>query len=326
MKQRGRRIFRKSWMLLALLAFACDAEVPRVVAQSQATRVPLQRDPRVILFIIDGPRYSEAFGDSLHEHVPHLWDELRPLGTLCTNFRNAGLTLTNPGHATILTGVWQAISNDGSERTAQPTLFEYYRKQTGAPPQDAVLITGKPKLAVCAYSDDPEHGPAYAAQAEVDLVSDYGVFDRLIQRLEVDAPHLVMASFSEVDLKGHSGVWSDYLRQIEIVDSLAALTWNYLQSDPDYADRTYLFVTADHGRHDDAHGGFQHHGDTCEGCRHLVFLALGPGIRAGYETASLYTQRDVCATVGSVLGIDTPRSDGARMDEIFAPISTGIVH
>jgi arylsulfatase A-like enzyme len=121
-------------------------------------------------------------------------------------------------------------------------------------------------------------------------------------------------------------VWADYLRQIEIVDSLAVLTWNHLQADPDYANQTYLLITADHGRHDDAHGGFQNHGDDCPSCRHIIFLALGPGIRAGYETSSLYTQRDVCATVGSILGIATPLAEGSRMDEIFQPASTGIVH
>jgi hypothetical protein len=224
----------------------------------------------------------------------------------------------------MLTGVWQTLNNEGLEHPQNPTLFEYYRKATGAPIEDAVLVGGKPKLNACVYSLDPAYGAAFAGLADTGHATDFATYDRLIERLGADHPHLVMASFSQVDQKGHSGVWGDYVRQLEIVDSLAVLTWNYLQSDPVYAGQTTLFITADHGRHDDAHGGFQHHGDACAGCQHVIFLALGPDIRIGYETTTAYTQRDVCFTVGSLLGFSTPQSSGLLIDEIFEPSTTGI--
>jgi hypothetical protein len=326
MNRRSSKLLRAIGLVLVPLAFACQPDMLPVMAQPSQTQVSDPADPRVIIFVIDGPRYTEFFGDPTHQHIPHIWNELRPLGTLCSNFRNLTRTETMSGHTSILTGVWQTIANDGSERANAPTLFEYYRKATGAAPQDAVIISSKAKLAACTYGLDPGYGPAYAAQADVGLATDYDTYDHLIQRLNVDKPHLVMASFSEVDVKAHSGVWADYVRQIEIVDSLAVLTWNHLQNDPDYAGQTYMFITADHGRHDDAHGGFQNHGDDCDGCRHLIFLALGPGIRAGYEVGTLYTQRDVCNTAGAVLGIATPLAEGFTIGEIFEPVSTGILH
>jgi hypothetical protein len=327
MKQLGASMIACHALRLALCAalalVACQTEVFPPSEKARPAVVPI--DPKVVLFVIDGPRYEDSFGDSLHAHVPGMWDELRPLGTLCSDFRNMGWTSTIPGHSTLLTGVWQYIANDGSERPPQPTLFEYYRKETGAPATDAVLVGAKSKLDACAYSLDPAYGAAFGATVDIaGDASDIATYDRLIGRLQADHPHLVMAAFAQVDVKGHSGVWSDYLRRIEIVDSLAVLTWNYLQSDPDYAGQTYMFITADHGRHDDAHGGFQSHGDDCWGCRHLIFLALGPDIRMDHEVTTLYTQRDVCTTIGQVLGISTPQSDGFPINELFEPTPTGI--
>ncbi|HEX6790032.1 MAG TPA: hypothetical protein VF247_01865 [Candidatus Krumholzibacteria bacterium] len=308
----------------ALVAAACDSTTFPPEHKSTPTRVATPGDRRVVIFIIDGPRYSELFGDPTHQHVPGMWNTLRPLGTLCSNYRNLGYTITNPGHATLLSGAWQYIDNLGNTRPLQPTLFEYYRKATGAPASDAVLVGGKLKLDAVTYSTGADYGAAYGASSSLDYQDDYGTYDALIQHLNQDSPHLVMASFSHVDQVGHSGVWSDYLRQIEIVDSLAVLTWNHLQADPDYAGKTCMIITADHGRHDDAHGGFSGHGDSCDGCQHIPFLALGPGIRADYEVTSQYTQRDLCRTVGAILGFSTPRSAGLTMQPIFEPSTTGV--
>ena len=310
--------------VLTLFVFACEPEILPAAETPSTSQGSIPADPKVVIFVVDGPRYTEFFGDPSHAHIPHIWNELVPLGTLGTNFRNQTLTETMSGHTSVLTGVWQMLVNDGTQRPNKPTLFEYWRKAKSASPQDAVIISTKSKLAACTFGTDADYGAPWGGSADVGLASDYVVYDHLIQHLDQDTPHVVMASFSEVDLRGHSGVWADYLRQIEIVDSLAVLTWNHLQSDPDYANQTYMFITADHGRHDDAHGGFQNHGDDCEGCRHLIFFAIGPGIRAGYETATPYTQRDICTTAGQLLGILTPKTDGFYMYDIFEPVSTGI--
>jgi len=311
---------------ILLVAAACETAVtPQQQAARRASSWPPPNDRRVVLLAIDGPRYSETFGDPLHEHVPGMWDTLRPMGTLCSNFKNLGITNTNPGHGTVLTGAWQYIDNEGVTRVPYPTLFEYYRKVSGTAASDAVLIAGKLKFNALTYSTHPDYGAAYGASSYLDIPYDLETYDRLIQQLDQNSPHLVMCSFSDVDQAGHSGVWSDYLRAIEVVDSLIVLTWNHLQADPDYAGKTYMFVTADHGRHDDAHGGFQSHGDSCDGCQHIPFLVLGPNIRQGHEVTSLYTQRDICLTVGQILGIPTPYSAGLLMQPIFEQ-PTGVLH
>jgi hypothetical protein len=279
----------------------------------------------VVIVIIDGPRWTETFGDPTHTYADQMWNVLRPQGTICTNFRNEGGTYTLAGHTAVLTGTWQGIANDGSERPDNPTIFEYFRKSLGEPQGEAVILGGKDKLSACTYSSDPVYGSAYAATNELYDPTDVETFDRLQTILQNDKPRLVMVSFSDVDQIAHSNDWTGYLNAIGTADSLVTLTWNTLQSNPHYRDKTYMFVTADHGRHDDAHGGFRNHGDSCEGCRHLIFLALGPTIQQDHEESSLYTQRDVCETAGAILGVSTPNSNGVYMTDIFEPVMTGIL-
>lgn len=304
---------------------ACNShENTPTQSRLQATVSRQPPTSKVVIFVIDGARYSETFGDTDHALIPHIWDDLRPLGAILTSFRNNGETVTVPGHAALCTGTWQSLANDGSERPDRPTLFEYYRQWYAAAASDAYVISGKPKLDVCAWGTDPDYGPAFGATADVGYGSDVAVYDRLLTVLQTQQPHLVMACFPQVDWAGHSGVWNDYTGAITGADSLVWKTWEYLQSDPYYAGQTYLFVTNDHGRHTDVNGGFTSHGDGCIGCRHLMFMALGPDIRANFASAGIFSQRDLARTVGQILDFPVNRADGTVILDIFQFSPTGI--
>jgi len=311
---------------LALFALASGCGVTRntTAPPPVTSETPTVVDAKVVILVIDGPRWTEIFGDPTHAHIPRMWNELVTSGTLFTNFRNEGWTITVSGHSSILTGTWQYLDNAGLERPTKPTLFEYYRAASGAPVSDGYVISGKPKLDVLTYSTDPTYGAPYGATSVVGLPTDQAVYSTLISTLQTEQPHVVIACFPQVDLSGHSGVWADYLAAIEGADSLVTNAWNYLQSDPFYAGQTYVFISADHGRHDDAHGGFSAHGDTCEGCRHVFCLALGPGIRQGYTVSNVFYQPDIGATAADILGIPAPDMAGKTMQDMFEPVTTGI--
>jgi len=74
-----------------------------------------------------------------------------------------------------------------------------------------------------------------------------------------------------------------------------------------------MFVSSDHGRHDDAHGGFQHHGCSCEGCRHIIGLGIGPGFRKGAVVDGCVGQTDVRAAAAELLSIPLPISDAKKI-------------
>ena len=71
---------------------------------------------------------------------------------------------------------------------------------------------------------------------------------------------------------------------------------------PDYADKTALFITNDHGRHANGHkDGFISHGDGCASCRHISLLALGPDFKPNAIVEEAYGQIDISATIGQLL-------------------------
>ncbi len=272
---------------------------------------------KVVILVIDGLRYSESFGDPTAAHIPRLAAVLRSQGTLFENFRNEGITATNPGHTSMLTGTWQDIANDGSERPDKPTIFEYFREHYSAPANDAWIVSGKAKLNICSYSTDSGYGPGYGATESVNFESDAAVVDAALSVLHDAHPALLAANLPAVDFAGHDGDWERYVSAIETVDSLVLEVWLALQNDGFYAGSTYLFITNDHGRHDDAHGGFREHGCSCEGCEHIMLLVVGPDVVPNHTVTHTYTLRDVCTTVGEILECPTPKSEGVEIAEMF---------
>jgi hypothetical protein len=89
-----------------------------------------QTPENAIIVIIDGLRHDEGFGAGA-VNMPHLWNDLRPLGTVHSSFWDRGWTATTGGHTTILSGVRQIIRNNGGNeqdiRSFDPLVFEYYR-------------------------------------------------------------------------------------------------------------------------------------------------------------------------------------------------------
>jgi hypothetical protein len=288
----------------------------------------------VIIVVVDGARYSETFGaiDPL-QTIPHLWNDLKPQGTLYTNFRIAheGETVTNPGHATVATGTWQHISNAGGAYPDNPTILECFRKELGASETDNFMIAGKSKLEWIKHSDYPGYGVDYQATwSGNDSHNDANVYDLLISAMynvmpnAPPPPRLIIVNFPETDTKGHTGVWNDYITAIVNVDNLIYQLWTKIQEDiPDnfYKDNTTLFITNDHGRHTDGvNGGFSGHGDDCDGCEHIMCLALGKHVSPNQVINLPTFQRDIAPTVGTLLGFETPYVSGQNLYGIDPPL------
>jgi hypothetical protein len=179
----------------------------------------------VIIVVIDGARYTETFG-AQDTFIPNIWNLMKPEGTIYTNFYNDSVTVTNPGHASILTGTWQSIANDGSENPTMPTIFEYYRKNISSSESDNYLVAGANKLCALTYSTHPDYGSDYGASSITNnYTGDLDTYDSLITIMDTYHPGLLLVNFKEVDIKGHTGIWEDYLSAITQVDSLIYQLW-----------------------------------------------------------------------------------------------------
>jgi hypothetical protein len=130
-------------------------------------------------------------------------------------------------------------------------------------------------------------------------------------------PSLLMINFGELDEIAHAGIRWMYDECIQRLDGLMMNLWNEIESSEVYGGRTTLIITTDHGRHDLEHGGFQHHGCMCDGCKRCIFLAIGPDTKKNHVVKERHTLIDLTPTVGALLGFETPYAEGVVMDEMF---------
>lgn len=281
--------------------------------------------PSVFIVNIDGLRCNEGL-EAGAANMPFLHDSLRSLGALYTNCYNTGITVTGAGHPTILTGVRQLlVNNDGvwsQIRPREPTIFECFRRETGAPQSEAVYIDGKAQT--CRYPVSTWPGYGYQVGPKIVYAvqqSDVEVWDSTRAILARSRPRICYVLLAEVDPAGHSGDTATYLSAIRKADSLTFELWKHLRNDPRYRDSTTLIITSDHGRHDDRHGGWTNHGCACHGCRHVTLLVLGPDTKPDTVVTEPVDQIDIAPTVAHLLGFEMPYAQGRILSEILRPTS-----
>jgi hypothetical protein len=298
--------------LLGLILLGCDG-----TTDGDAPELPQQH---VMLVVIDGARYTETLGDPLGRHVPRM-AELARTGCAPGPILNTGDTVTIAGMSVIHTGAWDAWIEDagtGEVYQAVPTHWEYFRKQAGMDESQAFYILEDYGEGVWKPSRDPDYGEAFWPTIVARGDTDQEVFENARMVLEQVQPAFAVVYLAAVDGAGHSGDWGEYTAALEAADAIVGHIWDLLQASPFYAGSTTLIVTSDHGRHDDAHGGFDGHGDGCDGCRQVAFLAVGPQVDHACPPAyPPRTLADITPTIGRILGTSAEKSEGVVMEEIF---------
>jgi hypothetical protein len=133
------------------------------------------------------------------------------------------------------------------------------------------------------------------------------------------APSLLWITMHDIDV-AHAGAYSLYIEGIRRTDRLCTDLWSTIQSDPEYAGKTTLFILPDFGRDsdEDAGGnGFQHHrtGDVL--ARTTWMLAAGPGIREGVVYDRAMESTDLVPTLGAMLGFSPTFAQGKPISELL---------
>jgi hypothetical protein len=139
------------------------------------------------------------------------------------------------------------------------------------------------------------------------------------QLMQQVAPSLLWITLHDIDI-AHAGAYSLYIEGIRRTDRLCADLWKAIQSEPEYAGNTTLFILPDFGRDsdEDAGGnGFQHHrtGDVLS--RTTWMLVAGPGIRQGVVFDRAVDSTDLVPTLGSLLGFSTSLCQGKPIHEVL---------
>jgi len=132
------------------------------------------------------------------------------------------------------------------------------------------------------------------------------------------APTLLWITMHDIDV-AHAGAYSLYIEGIRRTDRLCAEVWKMIQSEPEYAGKTTLFILPDFGRDsdDDPGGnGFQHHrtGDALS--RTTWLMALGAGVREGVVHDRAMESVDLVPTIGSMLDFSASLAQGKPIQEL----------
>ncbi|MDA0205877.1 MAG: hypothetical protein O3A53_03700 [Acidobacteria bacterium] len=145
---------KRQFLRLAGLLIA-DGIIPRHLA---AQAEPTESDRKLVIVTFGGGvRYSETFApDGLH-NIPRL-REMQPEGMFFKNCVNSGVLSHYNSTSSIVTGNWQRVDDFGFARAQSPTLFEYYRKASGAPATDVWAICTNKSFASMGAARSRDYG------------------------------------------------------------------------------------------------------------------------------------------------------------------------
>jgi hypothetical protein len=133
------------------------------------------------------------------------------------------------------------------------------------------------------------------------------------------APSLLWITMHDIDV-AHAGAFSLYIDGIRRTDRLCTEVWKAIQSEPEYAHKTTLFILPDFGRdsdEDSAGNGFQHHRTGDAMSRTTWMMALGPGIREGVVHDRPMDSTDLVPTIGGIMGFSASLSTGKPITELL---------
>lgn len=81
-----------------------------------------------------------------------------------------------------------------------------------------------------------------------------------IEYLKEKRPKVLYISFGETDDFAHNGYYDQYILAAKRTDDYIRRIWEWIQSDPEYKNKTTLLITTDHGRGDLEIEHWKHHG------------------------------------------------------------------
>lgn len=280
----------------------------------------------VIVIVIDGPRYSETWGDSSFANIPKM-KLISEFGVLYTDFYNNGPTYTLAGHTALTTGNYQEINNFGFELPEFPSMFQYWNRKNKGDCTISRIFSSKDKLAVLSDCIESTWNGFYRPLYDCGINGvgigsghrhDSVTLKKAMNVLAEENPKLVLLSFREPDYSAHQNNWQDYIDGIKNTDSYVYKIWEFIEHNDFYKGKTSMFVTNDHGRHlDNINGGYISHGDTCNGCKHISLLALGPDFKKGEKVKKNRELIDIPVTIAEMLRFQMPSGKGTILNELF---------
>lgn len=145
-----------------------------------------------------------------------------------------------------------------------------------------------------------------------------------LEYIKVKQPRVLFVSFGLTDDWAHAGRYDLVLDAARRTDGYIERLWTAMQAMPQYAGKTSLVMTTDHGRGDDR-VEWKNHGKDTPGCAQMWIALMGPdtpslGVRENVQV----TQSQVAATVARLIGEDYAAAEpkaGAPLPGAVEPVA-----
>jgi hypothetical protein len=266
--------------------------------------------------------------------MPFLWTVIAKQGQVFGDpTKNARAHVTNgkwfsyPGYAEMLCGFADARV-DSNDKVPNPNVnvLEWLNTRPGFSGRvsaygtwdvfPSILNVGRSKLPVVAGWELIRDEPLTEGEKQVnslltdlprlwpgnafDLTTARGAMEHLRKR----KPRVLYVAFGETDEWAHMRRYDCYLDAARHNDDFLRELWAALQSMPEYAGKTSLLITTDHGRGDTTKD-WTDHGEKVPAAGAVWMAVMGPGtpalgVRANVEA----TQSQIAATLAALVGED----------------------
>jgi hypothetical protein len=267
--------------------------------------------------------------------LPFLWNTVVNNGQLFGN-REAGSKVDNmnpywfsyPGYNEIMTGYADtAINKNDYPANPHVTVLEFLNKQpklkgkvaafgawdafdrilneersgipvvSGFNPAGGKIPNSNERL-INAMNKDA-HRP-FGEEECLDVFTHYAA----MEYLKTKKPKVLYIAYGETDEWAHAGQYRSYLDAGRQVDIWLKQIWDFVQKDPQYKNKTTLFITVDHGRGDVKKEEWTSHNNKIEDSHEIWFAVMGPDtpVRGELKSEMQLYQQQFAQTIAQLMG------------------------
>jgi hypothetical protein len=133
-----------------------------------------------------------------------------------------------------------------------------------------------------------------------------------METMKKHKPRITYIAYGETDDWAHDNEYDQYLLSAKQTDAYIREIWEFIQSDPQYRDKTTLVITTDHGRGTNR-SSWKSHGSDIRDAGEIWIAAIGPDTPAGGEmkTEGQWQSAMIARTIFQLLGMDYPDAKAA---------------
>ena len=224
-----------------------------------------------------------------------------------------GLWFSYPGYSEMFVGAADpGIASNDKIPNPNITVLEWLNGRPGFAGRVAAFGSWDVLPSILSVDRSKLHvGTGWLSDLAKDLPRywEYGPFDApvvsaALEHLRTRQPRVLYLMLGEGDEWAHEGRYDLYLDATERADRFIRRLWETVQGMPEYANRTALLITTDHGRGATTKD-WMNHGRDVPAAERTWIAALGPGITPlGLRKSVNVTTSQIAATIAALAGED----------------------